>query len=633
MRTLELLAPAKNLECGKAAVDHGADAVYIGADRFGARAAAGNSVADIAELCRYAHIFGAKVYVTVNTIIYEPELEATQQLFIDLARIGADAVLVQDMGTLEMRRAALGEVGYAPVLHASTQCDTRSVDKVRWLRDLGFSRVVLARELSVGEISEIHRAVPDVELEVFVHGALCVSYSGVCYASQHCFGRSANRGECAQFCRMKFDLVDADGKLIEQGRHLLSLKDMSQIDHLAELAGAGASSFKIEGRLKEVGYVKNVVSAYSQALDRLIARYPHEYMRSSRGQVEYGFEPSLAKTFNRGYTSYFLEGRRPDIASFDTPKALGERVGTVKEIRPDSFNVAGTASFANGDGLCFFNDEHELEGFRVNRVVGNRLYPFKMPRHLKPGTPLYRNSDEAFAKVLSGKTAERRLPIRMRLSLTAEGVALTATCPLGGGHDEAVATQEAACGHQQAHTPQQENMRRQLTKLGNTLFACDELLIDEEVGSLFLPSSVLADLRRRTADRLMEQVETAAARRPAEQTRDMTPPAGQATAVKAWQREYERYPYTYNVSNKMARDFYTAHGLTYLSPAMEVEQQHREALLMQCRHCLRYTLGYCVRHGGRRPTWREPLALRLGDGRRFRLEFRCDECQMNIISE
>lgn len=389
MTPLELLAPAKNLACGMAAVDHGADAVYIGAQRFGARAAAGNSVDDIRQLCDYAHPYGVKVYVTVNTIIYDEELEATEQLIRQLDEIGVDAILVQDMSVLRMAIPPLP-------LHASTQTDNRTAEKVRWLQQLGFKRVVLARELSVSEIAAIHQEVPDMPLEVFVHGALCVSYSGLCYASQYCFGRSANRGACAQFCRMKFDLLDADGKEIEHQRHLLSLKDMNQSDHLEELIEAGATSFKIEGRLKEVSYVKNVVAAYSQRLDAIIARNPDRYCRASKGHCTYSFVPNLNKTFNRGFTTYFLHGRQKDISSPDTPKAIGEYVGYVKEIRRDSFNVAGTASFANGDGLCFINGERELEGFRVNRAEGNRLYPHEMPRHLHAGMALYRNNDQEF---------------------------------------------------------------------------------------------------------------------------------------------------------------------------------------------------------------------------------------------
>ena len=360
MRKLELLAPAKNLECGKAAIDHGADAVYIGASKFGARASAGNSLDDIRELCLYAHQFGAKVYVTVNTIVYQDELEDTRALLRALTEMHVDALLVQDMAVLELLPKDLKPL---PALHASTQTDNRTAEKVAWLHGLGFERVVLARELSLAEIKTIHQTVPDVQLEGFVHGALCVSYSGVCYASQYCFQRSANRGACAQFCRMKFDLIDAQGREIEHQRHLLSLKDLCQIDHLEEMADAGICSFKIEGRLKDVEYVKNVVSAYSKRLNRIIEKRGDDYRRASLGQVTYYFEPDLKKTFNRGYTDYFLHLRQPYIYSPDTPKALGEYVGKVKEIRRGSFNVAGTASFANGDGLCFINDEHELAGY------------------------------------------------------------------------------------------------------------------------------------------------------------------------------------------------------------------------------------------------------------------------------
>lgn len=374
MKQLELLAPARNLECGKAAIDHGADAVYIGAERFGARAAAGNSIADITELCRYAHMFNAKVYVTINTIIYDHELDATVCLLQELEQSGVDAILVQDM-------ALVGRTG-SMAMHASTQTDNRTVEKVRWLREIGFRRAVLARELSVNEISEIHQAVPDMELEVFVHGALCVSYSGLCYASQQCFNRSANRGECAQFCRLKFDLTDSNNKPIEEGRHLLSLKDMNQSSNICRLVEAGAVSFKIEGRLKDMAYVKNVTAAYSNILNDIVKGNPEKYRRASLGYCRYTFTPNLYKTFNRGFTTYFADGRNPDISSPDTPKAIGEFVGTVKELRGNSFTVAGISSFANGDGLCFINAERKLEGFRVNRAEGNRLFPLKMPQNL-----------------------------------------------------------------------------------------------------------------------------------------------------------------------------------------------------------------------------------------------------------
>lgn len=630
MRKLELLAPAKNLECGIAAITHGADAVYIGADRFGARAAVGNSVDDIKALCDYAHQFGARVYVTVNTIIYEDEMEAARELILDLARIGVDAMLVQDMGTIDMQRAAQAEVGYAPLLHASTQCDTRTVEKVQWLRKLGFSRAVLARELSLDEIRAIHKAVPDMELEVFVHGALCVSYSGVCYASQHCFGRSANRGECAQFCRMKFDLLDANGHAIEEGRHFLSLKDMCQLDHLEPLAEAGACSFKIEGRLKDVGYVKNVVSAFSQKVDKLIAKYPNKYCRASYGRVSYNFEPNLSKTFNRGFTSYFLNGRQSDIASFDTPKALGEYVGYVKELRRDSFNVAGTASFSNGDGLCFLNSKRELVGFRVNRVEGNRLFPFGMPSDLRPNVALYRNNDEAFGKVLAGNTAERKMPIELTYGLTDDGFFLRAELLPNALDGKVEAVANVVFAHQAAKSSQEENLRRQLQKLGGTAFVCHDIRISGEAASYFVPSSILADMRRQVVALLAGNIRQGhEARMRREQ--QLPQPLAEAHA-SAWHPEYGRYSYLYNVSNGGARLFYAAHGMPDIGKALEVQPREKENIVMQCRHCLRYSMGFCVKHGGQKPTWREPLSLRLGDGRRFRLEFKCDECQMNIYS-
>lgn len=623
MRTLELLAPAKNLEIGKAAIDHGADAVYIGAPRFGARAAVGNSVNDIRELCRYAHLFGAKVHVTVNTIVYDDELEDTLIMISDLADAGVDALLLQDMGVAErcLQMQVSDELPRLPVLHASTQCDTRSAEKVRWLQSVGFSRAVLARELSVEEIAAIHRAVPHVELEVFVHGALCVSYSGVCYASQHCFKRSANRGECAQFCRLRFDLLDSNGREIEHQRHLLSLKDMCRIDHLEALVDAGACSFKIEGRLKDIDYVKNVVSAYSRRLDELVARRPEEYCRASRGRVEYHFEPNLKKTFNRGFTSYFLHGRQPGIASFDTPKAMGEYVGKVKEMRGNSFNVAGTAVFSNGDGLCFINANRELEGFRVNKAEGNRLYPLKMPHSLRQGMSLYRNNDVAFEKLMAGNTAERKIPLKLFFSMTEDGFSLSS---------EGVEA-KIAFAHQPAHRVQTDNILRQLGKLGGTQYVCDEVVIEPGADSYFIPSSLLADLRRK----LVEELNSRQSLTPAPVTEipvtSVSPVVEDASASIVWQPEYKRFPYLYNISNQAAVKFYEGQGMANVAPAFE-QKETGHPLVMQCRHCIRYSLGFCVKRGGERPRWREPLFLALPDGRRFQLEFDCHECQMNVYA-
>ena len=620
-QTIELLAPAKNLQCGIAAIDHGADAVYIGASRFGARVAAGNSVADIAQLCRYAHPFGAKVYVTVNTIIYDDELDDTRQLLEELEKIGVDAILVQDSSLFPLH-SSLFTLHSSLALHASTQTDNRTPEKVAWLRSLGFRRVVLARELSVDEIREIHRQVPDVELEVFVHGALCVSYSGQCYASQYCFGRSANRGACAQFCRLPFDLADSNGQVIEQGRHLLSLKDLCLIDHLEELMEAGAVSFKIEGRLKDADYVKNVTAAYSQRLNQIIARHPERYQRASRGRCSYTFEPNLKKTFNRGFTTYFLHGRQPDIFSPDTPKALGEYVGKVKEIRRDSFNVAGTASFANGDGLCFFVEERGkrreergkigeeremLCGFRVNRAVGNRLYPFKMPAGLKPGMALYRNNDMEFERLMAGKTAERKLPLSMTLEAVDGGFRLNGIF--------------FAAEHQEAQKPQQENIIRQLTKLGGTPYVCDSVQLIPHDFNYFIPSSQLAEWRRQLVSSLQQPV----------RVQGLAPAPSEKVPLEPY-----AHAYLYNAANREARRFYAAQGVpgaTSLEAPVSQSIPSGEILLMQCRHCLRYSLGCCVKNGGEKPYWKEPLYLVSGDGRRFRLEFDCRNCQMNVYGK
>ena len=684
MTSLELLAPAKNLACGIAAIDHGADAVYIGASRFGARSAAGNSIDDIRQLCEYAHPFGVKVYVTVNTILYDDELDATRQLLQDLQTIGVDAILVQDMAILKMRNEELGmrndeyqaSADSAPSTnhhfsflishsslkyHASTQTDNRTPEKVRWLRDLGFSRVVLARELSVEEIAEIHREVPDVELEVFVHGALCVSYSGLCYASQYCFGRSANRGECAQFCRMKFSLVDSEGREVERDRYLLSLKDMNQSDHLQELIEAGATSFKIEGRLKDISYVKNVTAAYSQRLNDIISRYPDKYRRSSLGECRYTFTPDLHKTFNRGYTTYFLHGRQPNIASFDTPKAVGEYVGTVKELRGDSFNVAGVSSFSNGDGLCFVTssppesgggrgglnmNKGELVGFRANRVQGNRIWPYRMPDGLRPGVRLYRNNDQEFERLMSRPSAERRIPIRLSLRAVDDGFTLSASlaqlvnqgdCPLCAElakHMGTVPMIHLRAEHQQAQKPPHENIIRQLSKLGDTIYTCSAVDISADF-NYFIPNSVLSDMRRSLIDLLRKEERgkwkenTSAAG--SREKGNLLPPSSflrpfgskRPSAECLLPRKYD-YTYLYNIANHLSQEFYGAKNLS------AYELKGGDGPIMQCRHCIRYALGYCVKHGGLRPTWHEPLSLVLGDGRRFRLEFDCKQCQMNV---
>lgn len=604
-RPIELLAPAKNLECGIEAINHGADAVYIGAPRFGARAAAGNSLADIEALVQYAHLYNVRIYVTVNTILRDDELKETEAMIWNLYRVGVDALIVQDMG--------LTQLNLPPIpLHASTQMDNRTVEKVRFLADAGFRQVVLARELSVNEISRMHAACPDTLLEVFIHGALCVSYSGQCYVSEACFGRSANRGECAQFCRLQFDMTDADGKVIEKGKHLLSLKDMNQSDNLEELLDAGASSLKIEGRLKDVSYVKNVTAYYRQKLDALFKRRK-EYVRASSGSVKLVFRPQLDKSFSRGFTDYFAHGRNPGIFSFNTPKSLGEEVGTVKEIRGNYLTVAGVKAFSNGDGLCYLDAQGRLQGFRVNRVENNKLFPQEMPR-IKPKTVLYRNFDQEFDRIMQKKSAERKLAVDVLLAENNFGFTLTMCDEDGNSVSMALSKDKEL-----ARTPQHDNLINQLGKLGSTPFVPRNIEVDLSE-NWFIPSSELAELRRATVEKLL-------ALRRINYHREL------------WRMPETEHPYpqkelTYlgNVMNKEAAAFYQKHGVEKIAPAFEVE--HPEgAALMFCKHCLRYSMGWCPVHHKVKSPYREPYYLVSGDGKKFRLQFDCKNCQMKVYSE
>lgn len=613
-RKIELLAPAKNLECGIEAVNHGADAVYIGAPRFGARAAAINSLEDIAALVKYAHLYNVRIYVTVNTILKEEELVETERMINELYRVGVDALIVQDMGITRLNLPPIP-------LHASTQMDNRTPEKVRFLSDAGFRQIVLARELSLQEIRTIHEACPETQLEVFVHGALCVSYSGQCYVSQACFGRSANRGECAQFCRLPFNLIDADGKTIVRDKHLLSLKDLNQSEVLEDLLDAGATSLKIEGRLKDVSYVKNVTAAYRQKLDAIFARRK-EYVRASSGACHFDFKPQLDKSFSRVFTNYFLQGRRQDIASFDTPKSLGEEMGTLKEQRGNYLTVAGVKPFHNGDGVCFLDEQNGLQGFRINRVDGNKLYPAGEVPHIKPRTRLYRNFDQDFERILVRKSSERKLAVNWELSDTSWGFALTAT-----DEDDNRVTLSFPYSKELARTPQAENLRTQLSKLGNTPFEVVNNVSDEASGLVlklsqnwFIPASVIADWRRRVIEKLIA-VRRIAYRR----------------ELAVWKPTRHAFPmtsltYLGNVMNTAAKSFYLSHGVLSVEPAYE-KQPVQNAVLMFCKHCLRYSMGWCPTHQKLRSPYREPYYLVAADGKRFRLDFDCKHCQMKVVTE
>ena len=605
VRKIELLSPAKDLNCGIEAVNHGADAVYIGAPKFGARAAAGNSLEDIRTLCDYAHQFGVRVYVALNTILKEDELEEAQRLVWSLYEAGADALIVQDMALMQM--------DLPPVpLHASTQTDNRTVEKVHFLEQAGFTQVVLARELSLDEIRRI-ASETDVALEVFVHGALCVSFSGQCYLSAALSGRSANRGECAQYCRLPYTMVDADGKIIADNKHLLSLKDMNRADELEALMDAGVSSFKIEGRLKDVSYVKNVTAYYRKKLDEILKRRP-EYVRVSSGVSRYTFTPQVEKSFNRGFTSFYLHGRTPDVTAFDTPKSLGEFVGTVKEIRGNSFTVAGLTPLNNGDGLVFFNARGELDGFRVNRVVDNRVYPQEMPR-LSPKMKLYRNYDQQFEKLLSKPSAVRKIGVSMTFTDNPGGFSLEMED--GSGARITVARLFAK---ELAEKEQTDNIRVQLAKLGNTLFEAEKIEVNL-TDNWFVPSSLLADMRREAVNLLLSDRRI---RYPRELSR-------KPDSVAKPLFPQQQLTYLGNVANTRACSFYQEHGVKTIDPAFELKAPDHVPLMFS-KHCLRYSMGWCPIYQKKKSPFREPYYL-LYKEVRLRLMFDCKHCQMLVLKE
>ena len=602
-RPIELLSPAKDLNCGMEAINHGADAVYIGAPKFGARAAAGNSLEDIRELCDYAHLYGARIYVTLNTILKEEELEEAERMIWDLWHAGTDALIVQDMGITRLNLPPIP-------LHASTQTDNRTPEKVRFLQAAGFTQVVLARELSLNEIRWIAEATT-VPLEVFVHGALCVSYSGQCYLSAALSGRSANRGECAQYCRLPYTMVDATGAEIVTHKHLLSLKDMNRSDQLEALLDAGVSSLKIEGRLKDVDYVKNITAYYRKKLDAVLSRRP-EYRRASAGRSTYTFEPVAEKSFNRGFTPFLLEGRTADITAFNTPKSLGEPVGTVKEIKGNSFTVAGLKQLNNGDGLVFFNRKGELEGFRVNRVEANRVFPLDMPQ-LAPKTPLYRNFDQVFDKLLAKPSAERRLSVKIEFLDNPFGFTLCM-------EDETGARIMLAepFAKELARREQQDNIRTQLSKLGNTPFEASEVVVGLSE-NWFVPSPLLADMRRRGVEKLLE---VRRARYPRETVKRVRP----SEPIPFPERSLT---YLGNVANGKARSFYQDHGVEQVDPAFELSPR-KDVPLMFTKHCLRYSMGWCPTYQKNKSPYKEPYYLLYKDTC-LRLQFDCKHCQMLVF--
>lgn len=619
MRKTELLAPARNKEIGIEAFKHGADAVYIGAPAFSARAAAGNSVADIEALAQFGHQYGAKTIVAYNTILHDSELREAERLAWQLYEAGADALIIQDLGLLDLNLPPIE-------LHASTQMDNRTPEKVRLLHDLGLTRVVMARELSVEQIRAIHAANPEVELECFVHGALCVSVSGQCYMSASLTGRSANRGECAQSCRLPMDLMDAEGRVLARQRHLLSLRDMNRSAYLEQLIDAGIYSLKIEGRLKDVQYVKNVTAYYRRLIDRLEGVSP-----ASLGRSVYTFEPCVEKSFNRGFTPYFAEGKSEAMWNFETPKAIGERIGVVKEIGRDWFSINGLTDLHNGDGLAV-----GALGFRLNRFDDQlgRCYPLggnEVVSQLRKGQEVRRNLDYAFDQLLSKPSATRRIPIEMKLHSTREKLTLSAGYVFDG--ERVVASCELDGPFETARTSQEENARRQLGKLGETVYELASLGFEGEVP--FVPSSQLADLRRRVCLALQEAMsELVSGRKKNFRKPDYRKLAEEHSGAGTLPEDYHA-----NVLNNSAREIYRLLGIGGVEDAFEI-QEGAEGTVMQTRHCLKYAFGFCSKYHNPSPEplpegvtrWTEPLTLGVGK-RKFILKFGCkSDCISEIIT-
>ena len=605
-KTIELLAPAKDATTAIEAIKHGADAVYMGATSHGARASAGNSIDDIRLVAEYAHRFGAKVYVTVNTIIYEDEIKDVERLIRDLYTAGADALIVQDMALLRMDLPPIA-------LHASTQCDIRTPEKARFLAQAGMSQLVVARELSIDETAAIAKAA-GVPIEAFVHGALCVSYSGDCQAGFATMGRSANRGQCPQICRHSFNLADGNGNILIRDKHLLSLRDLNRSAHLEAMMNAGVTSFKIEGRLKDVGYVKNVVGAYRRMIDTIIEANPEKYCRSSYGQSHLTFTPDPSRSFNRGFTDYFTAGPSPKshISSPDTPKWIGQPIGKVVKSNGKKIKARLDVEIANGDGLGYFDSSRNFHGFRANRIEGSTIIAAQ-PVEIAPGTPLFRNHDRKFTALLSDESATRTIDIKLTLRSTPWGIAIDIDDQ--HGHHASVAS---SLSHDKARTPQEAGRREILSRTGDTIFRVSD--IDDRLGEIFVPRSLLADLRRQAIEAL-ERATRATYRYDRRRKED---PA--ATLPET------RLTYHDNVANSLAHRFYTDHGATEISPAMEAETKSESSeprRVMTTRFCLRREYGRCLKTPSG-SEWPRELYLQSGP-MKFRLDFDCSNCRMHLI--
>jgi putative protease len=600
--SLELLAPAGNSDIGIAAIDHGADAVYVGAPRFSARADAGVKIADIARLIKHAHLYYARVYVALNTILTDEEIPEARDLIREIHDLGADGLIIQDPGLLEL------DLPPIPLI-ASTQMHNNTPAKIRFLEGVGFKRVILARELSLEEIAVIRRETR-VELECFVHGALCVSYSGQCYMSHAVTGRSGNRGVCAQPCRSRYTLTDGEGNRVLSDKFLLSLKDLNLMNDIPELVSAGITSFKIEGRYKEIEYVKNVTAAYSRVLDVFIRSHP-DYRRRSSGRSEPAFLPDTAKTFNRGYTRHFISGRREKIASMDTPKSIGRPVGMVTE-QGKGFFRTDCADLKNGDGLCFFTKEKKLSGFRIERIENSKIFPNTM-KDLAKGIALYRNHDIAFTRLLQKVSSRRWINVEMDFSHDGDAVRLAAR-----DEDGSSAELRLDMPYVEPKDPARarEQVEKHFSSTGNTPFKVTKMVISPRVG--FLPISFLNSIRRKALAEL-EKIRL-----------EHYPREAAALVSNGISYPEKQLDYHANVLNEHARRFYKRHGAEVLESAYEILPERTGKEVMRTRYCLLYELDACPKSGRSHRKLKEPL--RIFDGHHsYLLKFDCEGCTMSLI--
>ena len=604
MTNIELLSPAKNLECGIAAINHGADAVYIGASKFGARKAAGNNIQDIETLIKYAHKYNARVYITINTILFDDELEGVKKIINQVYQSGADALIIQDMGLLELDLPPIP-------LHASTQTHNYDLDKIKFLQEVGFQRVILARELSVNQIQNIKNNT-NIELEQFVHGALCVSFSGQCYFSQAVYGRSANRGVCAQACRLPYSLIDSKGNVLARDKYLLSMKDLNLSVYLKELIMAGVSTFKIEGRLKDISYVKNITAYYRQKIDNII-NTDNSIIKTSSGKTTFYFNPVPEKTFSRGFTDYFIHGRQKNIVSLNTPKAIGENIGSVAFASKDYFVINSKLELHNGDGICFFDKNDKLVGVNVNNVIDNKIYPAEKIL-IKENTIVYRNFDKEFVKKLnSNNTSQRKIAVDLVFEETKNGFCIKAK-------DEDDNYVEYFYDCQKILSSKVNNVtysiNKQLAKTGNSIFEASNIEI-KITENYFIKISALNKMRREVLLLLEKEREK----------------NYKSHRIKLLKNNFS-YPlkevdYRANISNNKAREFYERHKVNVTEPAFELQTQINGKTIMTTKYCIKYRFGLCPKIN-KNADVAEPLYI-VDKNNKYRLDFDCDNCVMKIV--